>query len=213
MTFSEAAMIMMSGSDSSIKDPRIAALENATLLGQYDFSNGWSIKVKLCDELNGHHIQYYPDEEGVGDTRVYYHYREIVLWSCYYKNDEFMFAYFCNSYYTDIPGEYYKTNEGIIYNYFERVTDFSEVINFEIKQYYSNYHPFGVYFYVTLKGNQIETYYNSDGSVSNQREEAVEYKWTTAALASYDYQRWSSQAVFRKDYQTYINDILDFSYN
>ena len=78
MTFSEAAMIMMSGGGSSGKDPRIAALENATLLGQYDFSNGLSIKVKLCDELNGYHIQYWHMYYGEGSYSCY---KEIVLWS------------------------------------------------------------------------------------------------------------------------------------
>ena len=116
------------------------------------------------------------------------------------------------SYYTDILGDYHNT-DGIIYKSFERATDFSEVTNFEVKQYYSNYYPFGVYFYVTLRGNKIETSYNSDGSVREQVEETVEYTFDTTALADSEYQRWSSAAVFRKDYQTYINDILDFSYN
>lgn len=51
----------------------------------------------------------------------------------------------------------------------------------------------------------------SDGSIHDQIEEIVEYTFSTQALGSFDYQRWSNFAVFRKDYQTYINDILDFS--
>lgn len=206
MNHDMAAKIMITD-NSSGKDPRIDALENATLLGQYDFPNGWSIKVKLCDELNGYRIQYYSDDH------VYSYYKEIVLWSCYYKNDEFMFAYFSGSYYTDIPGDYYKTNDGVIYKSFERVINISEVINFEVRQYYFDYYPFGVYFYVTLGGNEIETYYNSDGSISGQREETVNFGFPTLALSSNDYRLWSNAAVFRKDRQTYINDILDFSYN
>lgn len=210
MTFAEAAMIMMTGAESVSRDPRVAALENATILGQYDFSNGWSIKVKLCDELNGYRIQYYNNY-----GRAYSCYKEIVIWSCYYKNGEFMFAYKSGSYYTDIPGDYYITSEGTIYKGFDRSTNFSEVTKFEVRpQDLNNVYPFNVYFRVTLSGKKIEKYYNSDGSVSSQNEAVIGHDFQTESLSSStNVELWSNLAVVRKDHQTYINDILDFSYN
>ena len=210
MNYDGAAKIMMISNNSG-QDPRIAAIESAKTYAEYEFSNGWVVKIKFSDELCGRHIRHYPNDNY---GRVYSYYKEIVLWSCYYKNDEFMFANFSSSNYTDIPGDYYKTDEGVIYKSVDRITEFSEVINFEVLQSYpDNPYPFGVFFRVTLKGNETYTYYKPDGSISSQNKSEFNFDWITLPLKETYSQLWSNEAIYRKDNETYINDVLDFSYS
>ena len=80
MTFSEAAMIMMSGSSgSSEKDPRIAVLERATEFGRFRLScnDNWELRVKRCPELDNYMIQF-----GYGYFTFFCYYGSLVMWGC-----------------------------------------------------------------------------------------------------------------------------------
>lgn len=180
------------------KDPRIAALERARELGRAEFLNGWEIRVKTSDELNGYLV-------AGGGTSYKSHsiYCQIVLWYCYYKNSEFMFAICGGDYITNIIADYYiNSTDGTIYNGYDRIAVITDDVTFTVE---NNQMKFNLVF------DETSHYYNSDGSIDSQSERTYSNTWrqSTMPLSGAVYQR-SNLAILRSDHQTYINDVLDF---
>ena len=209
MNYDEAAKIMMID-NSSGKDPRIDAIERARELCRASFSSGWEIRIKTSDELDGHHIYFHHNDE----TRLYSHYSEIMLWSCYYKNDKFMFAY-CSNYNTttNIIGDFYRASDGDIYKGYDRIAVIPDEIGFALKNMYSDFPAYGRYFSLFFNMPEIYHYYNQDGSVSDEGENLYTISWSTPPINNATLTMWWGLAVARSDYQTYINDVLDFCSN
>lgn len=208
MNYDEAAKIMMID-NSSGKDPRIVAIERARELCRASFLSGWEIRIKTSDELDGHHIEYHHNN----DPRSYSHYSEMILWSCYYKNDEFMFAY-SSDHCTNIIGDFYRTSDGEIYKSYDRIAVIPDEIEFTLKNEYSDSSPaYGRYFTLSFNMTEVYHYYNQDGSVRSEGENLYTISWSTPSINNSIMTQWSGLAVFRSNYQTYINDVLDFCSN
>lgn len=192
--FLEAAyMAKMCGG--SGKDPRIAALERARELGHVQFSNGWEIRVKTSDELNGYHVS------GGSAYKSHSIYSELVLWACYFKNGEFMFAYPNNQYWTNIIGDFYKTDDGDIYKGYDRIAVITDDVTVTVENSTVK---------VNMSLDETGHYYNSDGSLSSQSEKTYSIDWRIISPTESSWTLWSNLAVLRSDHQTYINDVLDF---
>lgn len=177
------------------KDPRIAALERARELGRAQFSNGWEISVRTSDELNGYHVS------GGYLDKLYSIYSELVLWACYFKNGEFMFAYPNSQYWTNIIGDFYKTDDGNIYKGYDRIAVITDDVTVTVENNAVK---------VNLSLDETGHYYNSDGSISSQNEKTYSLVWNIVHPTDSSWTLWSNLAVLRSDYQTYLNDVLDF---
>ena len=196
--FLEAAyMDKMCGS--SGKDPRIAALESARELGRVPCSNGWEIRIRTSDELNGYQVS-----RGTTSGRSHYIYCQIVAWYCYYKYGKFMFAICSNGSLTNIIGDYYvNSTDGVIYKGYDRIAVITDDVNLTVENGQ-------IILYMTL--DEISHEYNSDGSIDSQSEKTYTITWRQSIkpLSGYIVHERSNFAILRSDYQTYVNDVLDF---
>ena len=195
-----ASMIMMSGGGGA-QDSRIAIIEKATEFGRIEFANTWDIRVKTTDELNG--CYFYAKQS---NNQAYSIYADIIFWSCYYKNDEFMFA-IPYEWYTNIE-DYYNDEDGVIYKGYDRHFSDFEMTGIDYKK--NEYNGFCVVQVIfSFSCVSTCTYYKSDGTIGSQ---SIYDSSDTCYIGDIsDAYSGYNQIIPRGDWQTYINDVMDFA--
>ena len=200
--FLEAAYMAKMAGGSAAKDSRIAIIEKATEFGRVEFANTWDIRVKMTDELNGQH--FHPKGS---NNEAYSIYAENIFWSCYYKNDEFMFA-LPYEWYTNAE-DYYNDEDGVIYKRYDRHYSDFKMTGIDYKKI--DHNGFCVV-QVILSFSYVSTnaYYKSDGTIDSQ---SINESSDTIYIGYIDNSSYSKYNVViaRGDWQTYINDVMDFT--
>lgn len=189
-------------------DPRIDIIKNARELARAEFANGWTLRAKVSDD-NSVNLTYINPINSSGHP--YQYQSGVLLWGCYYKNDEFMFAISSNYYAVSNLGDYYLNYEkNELYKSSDEICTITDVNSFEI---YGSSFPPGATISVNVNVKKIYHSYDYDGNVTSEYESISEgYSANTPSLSEFNYSGYC-KVISRGDWQTYLNDMVDFRMN
>ena len=240
MTFAEAAMIMMSGGGANVQpltvtqngtynaadygcdgfqpvlvnvpaggDPRIDIIKNARELARAEFANGWTLRAKFSDDNSVNMTNINPINS---NGHPYQYNSGLLIWGCYYKNDEFMFAANNSSgFATSCLGDYYLNYEkNELYKSSDEIYTITDVNSFEI---FGSAFPPTATISVNFNIKRVSHSYDYDGNVTSEYESISEgYSASTPRLSEMGYSGYC-KVISRGDWQTYLNDMVDFRMN
>ena len=190
-------------------DSRIEIIKNARELARAEFANGWTLRAKFSDD-NAVNMTYVYSYNSSGHPYKYN--SGLLIWGCYYKNDEFMFAANNNGgFATSCLGDYYLNYEkNELYKSSDEICTITDVNSFEI--FGSSFPPTTT---ISVKFNikRVSHSYDYDGNVTSEYESISEgASASTPMLLEMGYSGYC-KVISRGDWQTYLNDMVDFRMN
>ena len=137
MTFSEAAMIMMSGGSGGSSDPRIEKLKTLPEVYRFNIADGWNVRVKISADIDATCYMTFNTTTHQPSKYAYYY----AIYYCVYQNDDFKYADYTiwnPKYYIEYSGTYTDASGKIVFVPYSIATRYDIQIVSATAEYYNN---------------------------------------------------------------------------
>lgn len=210
MTFSEAAMIMMSGGGSTSSDPRIEKLKALPEVWRFDIADGWNVRVKISADIDATCMMKFNTTTRQPSEYAYYY----TIYYCVYQNDDFKYADYLiwnSKYYIEYSGTYTDASGKIVFVPDSIVTRYNIQIVSATKEITNTDSSFAR-FLLDLKFTSESIYYGFNEQGEWAPGEPVISEYTGGASKYFSGANWSERYIFNGGTEDLHDYMLSFYY-